>query len=69
MIRRHDITYTALRIEVMRVSTEIFDDGAATGSPRHQSGRNANTRSTPTDMPILALHNVLDRTTDWRDRP
>lgn len=69
MIRRHDITYTTLRIEAMRVSTVIFDDDMATGSPRHRPGRNANARSAPTKMPTLALRNVLDRTTDWRDRP
>ena len=69
MIRRHDITYTTLRVEAMRVSTEIFDDDAATDSPRHRPGRNANTRSAPTDMPTLALRNVLDRTIYWRDGP
>ena len=69
MIRRHDITYTTLRIEAMRISTEVFDDDAATGGPRHRPGRNANARSAPTDMPTLALRNVLDRTTDWRDEP
>ena len=74
MIRRHDITYTTLRIEAMRVSTEVFDDDAAPGGPQHRSprrrpGRNANARSAPTDMPTLARRDVLDRTTDWRDGP
>ena len=69
MIRRHDITYTVLRIEAMRVSTEIFDDDAATGSPRHRPGRNANARSAPTDRPTLAQRDAPDRTTDWRDGP
>ena len=69
MIRRHDVTYTTLRLEAMRVSTEVFDDDTAPGSPRHRSGRNTDTRSAPTDMPPLALRNVFDRTTDWRDGP
>ena len=69
MIRRHDVTYTALRIEAIRVSTEVFDDDAATGGPRHQPGRNTNARSAPTDEPTLARRSVLDRTIDWRDGP
>ena len=69
MIRRHDITYTTLRIEAMRVSTEVFDDDADTGGPQHRTGRNTNARSAPTDMPTLARRDATDRTTDWRNRP
>lgn len=69
MIRRYDITYTTLRIEAMRISTEVFDDGAAAGSPRHRSGRNPNARSAPPDIPTLVRCDATDRTTDWRDGP
>ena len=49
MIRRHGITYAALRIEAVRISTEIFDDDTDPGSPRHLPDSNAPT--VPSDAP------------------
>ena len=62
MIRRHDLTYTRSESKRCASRRRSSTTTAATGGPRHRPGRNANARSAPTDMPTLALRNVLDRT-------
>ena len=68
MIRRHDITYSALRVEAVRVSMEVFDDGTDPGNSRHRPGRSsADARSAPADMPAPTCHDECSRIIDWRD--
>ena len=67
MIRRHSITYTALRTEAVRVSMEIVDDEADPGNLRYRPVRNA--RPVPADASIPTRHDERDQRTDWRDKP
>ena len=66
MIRRYDVTtYTAVRIEAMRVSTAVFDDDADPGNPRRDARRSAG--PDPADAPTLARRGAPDWTIDRRD--
>ena len=60
-------TYTALRIEAVRISTEVLDDDANPVNPRRRPG--GGTRPVPTDTPRPVRRDERNRAIDWRDRP
>ena len=68
MIRRCDVTYTALSIETIRVSATVFDGDAGPHHPRRRPGRSS-APPDPADTPIPARLDESNLAIDRRDRP
>ena len=66
MTRRHSTMYAVLRIEAVRISTEIFDDDTAPGNPRNRSGRN--TPPFPSEAPETTSCGDRGRIIDLGDK-
>ena len=67
MIRRYDITYTALRMEAVRISAEVFDAAAAPGNPQPRPRGYPRPASGNTPTPTWGTG--CNRTIDWRGAP